>query len=399
MNSAPNTQSGWLPLALVSCTWVSVLSTDLYAPSLPHLPELLGTTESAAKLTLSFNLAAFALAQQVHAPLSDRIGRRQLLLIGMIGFGLVSGVCALSPDIITLIVGRTAQGFLSSVPSVVVLLLIHDLYSKQDAVKVLGFHGMAVGVAPIIGPLIGGAVFVALGWRMNFWLLAIFAVLVSLAVWNIVTSTGHTPTRLPFREVFSRYLSVLSKVTVWHNLLPLAATYGILFSFVTAGPFILIDQFAVPTEAYGLYFGAIVAAAILGALTANRLAEKLKIHALRNLAYGAVGTGVLVSFGLALTDTITPLYLTSAMMIFGLGLGLMNATVPLLILSALEPPLKSYGSALSGSSQLVAASGASFAVAMFDDSGVWPMLSVMVGLFVIGFLALCASIKPNNLDI
>lgn len=178
-----------LPIFLVACTWVSVLSTDLYAPSLPHLPGLLDTTEQVSKMTMSFNLAAFALAQLVHGPLADRLGRRSMLVLGITGFSVASALCALAPSITLLIAGRTLQGLLSSVPSVVVLLVIHELYGKGRAVQILGLHGMAVGVAPIMGPLIGGIIFVHFGWRANFWLLAAFAAVVAILVYRHVPET------------------------------------------------------------------------------------------------------------------------------------------------------------------------------------------------------------------
>ncbi len=380
-----NPEPHWtLPIFLVACTWVSVLSTDLYAPSLPHLPRLLDTTEQAAKMTMSFNLAAFALAQLAHGPLADRLGRRTMLVAGITSFSAASALCALAPSITPLIGGRTLQGLLSSVPSVVVLLLIHELYSQDKAVRILGFHGMAVGAAPIVGPLIGGIVFVNFGWQANFWLLAAFAAVVAALVYRQVPETLTRPVPLNFRNVARNYLAVISKRAVLSHLLPLAAVFGALFAFVTNGPFLLIDLYGVPTQQYGFYYGAVCLAVIVGGTIANRLGGKV------NAAYLEAFSFLLAVGGIAAALSITSLKGGSSMSlivciaIFAVGLGLMIATAPLLLLEAVDQQLRSSASAVSGSAQLVAASGASFLVAVFQDGTSMPMLLTMGGLLMIG---------------
>ena len=293
-------------------------------------------------------------------PLADRLGRRTMLVLGITLFSVASALCALAPSITLLIAGRTLQGLLSSVPSVVVLLLIHELYGKDRAVRILGLHGMAVGVAPIIGPLIGGIVFVHFGWRANFWLLAAFAAVVAALVYRHVPETLEQPVPLQFGRVVRNYLAVIKSRAVLSHLLPLAAVFGALFAFVTSGPFLLIDRYGVPTERYGLYFGAVSVAAIVGATIANRLGgtvstERLELSAFL-LAAGGVAAGALIAF----LEGESALSLTICMAVFAAGLGLMIASAPILLLEAVDDRLKSSASAAAGSAQLVAASGASF---------------------------------------
>ena len=166
---------------LVACTGVSILSTDLYTPSLPHLPELLASDAPTVQLTLSLNLAAYAVAQLAHGPLADRFGRRRLLIVGMTGFVIASLLCAAVVDVTGLIAGRVLQGLFSSIPSVVVTLMIRELYERERTVQVMGFHGMAVGVVPTLGPLLGGYIFLWFGWRANFLALAVVAAAVAPA--------------------------------------------------------------------------------------------------------------------------------------------------------------------------------------------------------------------------
>ena len=373
-----------LPVLLVACTWVSVLSTDLYAPSLPHLPARLGTTERAAKMTMAANLVAFALAQLVHGPLADRFGRRRLLVTGLGGFAAASSLCALAPSIEVLIAGRFLQGLLSSVPSVVVLLVIHELYGGRRGVRVLGFHGMAVSGAPILGPLIGGAVFVAFGWRMNFWLLAAFAAMITTAICFRLPETLTRPTSLGFREILSSYARLLRRRQVLAHLLPAAAVFGALFAFVTAGPFVFIDHYRVATDDYGYYFGAVIVASILGGLAANRLGGRVPTARIEAAAYAfsLLGVGLLGALAVSGWDDVCSV--TVALSVFGVGLGLMNASAPILILENAGDLPKSSAAAVAGSSQLVAASAASFAVAALEIPPLWSMTAVMCGLLCAG---------------
>ena len=373
-----------VPVLLVACTWVSVLSTDLYAPSLPHLPDLLDTTERAVKMTMGINLAAFALAQLVHGPLADRFGRRTLLVAGVGAFSVASALCALAPSIEALMLGRLVQGLLSSVPSVVVLLLIHELYGRGQSVRILGFHGMAVGVAPVLGPLIGGYIFIHFGWRANFWLLALIAVVTAIFVWRGVPETLRRPVRFRWRRTANSYLTILSHRGAVSHLLPMSAVFGALFAFITVGPFLLIDRHGVSTEDYGLYFGVVILAAILGGVIANRAGGKVETEKLEMAAFASAAAGVVILAAALATDRESAVTITMGMAVFGLGLGLILASGPVLLLESVGDRPRSAASAIAGSSQLVAASGASFLVSAMHHETAWPMVNIMIGLIAMG---------------
>ena len=242
-------RAAWVvPAVLVACTSVSILSTDLYTPSLPHLPRLLASDAETAQLTLSLNLAAFSFAQLLHGPLADRFGRRRLLLVGMFGFVAASLICAAAQTIGELLAGRIVQGLFSSVASVVVILIIRELFDKRRAVRIMGYYGMAIGMAPAIGPLIGGYVYVLAGWRMNFVLLAVLAAGVFLLVRWLLPETGtRDHGAIQPRRIARGYLALLRRRAYLRYLVPLTMVFGALFAFVTAGPFVLIDRLGVAT--------------------------------------------------------------------------------------------------------------------------------------------------------
>lgn len=377
-----------LPAVLIACTSVSILSTDLYTPSLPDLPRLLGTTAEAVQLSVSINFFAYAAAQLVHGPLADRIGRRRLLAAGMGGFVVASIVCALARDIGELLAGRLLQGLFSSVPSVVIPLVIREHYAQERALRVMGLHGMAIGAAPMLGPLIGGYVHVWAGWRMNFVLLAVIAATVLVLVLRCLPETGVRDTT-PFRprRLVAGYLSLLGRPAYLSYVIPLAAVFGALFAFVTAGPFILIEGFGVATEDYGLYYGGVIVAFVAGNLVVSRLAGRLPTAwlARSGMILALVG-GLAIAVPMAATgyQGLVPIMLGIA--IFATGEGILLASGYVCLFDALGSEPTGEASALAGSLQLAAASLASFLVSVFHDGTAWPMAATVAGFAAAGIV-------------
>ena len=148
-----------LPVVVLASS-VSIMSTDIYTPSLPHLPEYFATTPQAVQLTISLNIIAFALAQLVLGPVSDRFGRRPVMLTGLGLFTVASIACAASQSIGQLITMRIAQGLSASVEAVVGLAIIRDLFKDTDQVRALAIWGMAISITPAAAPILGGYVHV-----------------------------------------------------------------------------------------------------------------------------------------------------------------------------------------------------------------------------------------------
>ncbi len=390
--------AGWLvPAVLVACTGVSILSTDLYLPSLPHLPELLGTDVPTVQLTLSLNLATFAVAQLLHGPLSDRIGRRLLLLCGLTGFFLSSLVCGLAGSVEVLIAGRIGQGLTASVGSVVILLIIRDLYQDAKAMQVLAAYGLAVGLVPAVGPLLGGYVFIFFGWQANFLLLAGAIVLVFLLVARYVPETGERdPRALRLGHMVLSYLSLLTNRGYLRYFIPLSCSFGALFAFLTEGPFLLIERLGVPTEHYGLYQAVIVVAYMAGSLLVARLARTVKATTFVRLALflGSLGTGFL--FVMAALGPVDLATVMASSAIYGVSLGFILASGPLCLLEAVSHGPKGPASALLGATQMGMGSVASLLTAFMHDGTAWPMSATMFGLFVVGLLGYLVFAPPRG---
>ncbi|MEO1194258.1 MAG: multidrug effflux MFS transporter [Pseudomonadota bacterium] len=381
--------SGWLvPAVLVGCTGVSILSTDLYLPSLPHLPELLDSDTATVQLTLSLNLAAFALAQLLHGPLSDRFGRRRLLLLGLVGFCLSSLLCALANSVGWLLAGRIGQGMTASVGSVVIVLTIRDLFAPSKAVQVMALYGLALGLVPAVGPLIGGYVFVWLGWQANFFLLAGAIVLVFLLVYRVVPETGvRNPAALQPRRFLGAYIGLLRTRAYLRYFLPLALGFGALFAFLTDGPFVLIERLGVATQHYGYYHALVVVGFILGSIIVSKLASRISPERFVRIGIAAATlSGALLVAPVVLGHT-SLLGIMGGMMLYAFSLGFLLASGPLCLLEAVRDQPQGPASALIGSAQMGTGSIAGLLVGLLHDGSALPMTAVMGGFLLVAAAA------------
>ncbi|MFT5390700.1 MAG: DHA1 family bicyclomycin/chloramphenicol resistance-like MFS transporter [Gammaproteobacteria bacterium] len=329
----------WVILSvIVAASAVSIMSTDLYTPSLPHLAGYFDTTPQAVKLTISANLLAYGAATLFVGPISDRYGRRPVMLVGLTLFTVFSMMCALALDIGQLIAFRIAQGVCASVEAVVGLAIIRDLFKETDQVRALAIWGTAIAVAPALAPIIGGYVHVSLGWQANFWIIAIIGVIVTVLAWRQLPESATVNLNALKPRAFIRgYRLLLRNRQFMSYVLMLGTSLGVIFAFITAAPFILIEQFSVPTHHYGYYQGAIVAAYFVGSLASTWLAGKVDASTLLyvGLAFAALGTIALPYVYFA--DLLTPVTLAGAVAVTAVGLGPIFAVAPSLALSTIDP--------------------------------------------------------------
>ena len=257
-----------VPLILAACTAVSVLSTDVITPSIPDLPEAFGTTITAAQMTVSVNLAAYALAQLVHGPVADAIGRRRLLIFAFLTFAVISGFCAMAQSMEWLLAGRFLQGIFSSVPSVVIILIIRELYDPKKALSVMALYGATLGLAPALGPLVGGYLHVWFGWQAGFWFIAALALIVVTLVWRLVPESLSKPQPLHLGQSMAAYGRLLAMPAFLASTVGVSLLFSAFYAYITTAPVIFIDIIGLRTERYGLTNLAIVSAFIAGNLFA-----------------------------------------------------------------------------------------------------------------------------------
>lgn len=265
---------------LIGAVALGPISTDLYLPSVPAIGRDLGTDVAATQLTLSVFLAAFALAQIPVGPLSDRFGRRPILLLGLAVYTLASVACALAPSITTLIAARAMQAVGACAGVVLGRAIVRDIYGRTRAARMLAHIGTAMALAPLVGPILGGAVQSMLGWRWNFGILATFGLVTLLlaGIGLMESNTKRDSSALDPRRMAKNYQTLFHHRAYLGFALAVAFNYAGLFAFISGSSFVLIDAFGVPTEHFGYFFAAVVIGYMTGTQIAGRLTLRLGIE-------------------------------------------------------------------------------------------------------------------------
>lgn len=249
------------------------LSTDLYLPALPTLARVFATDAARVQLTLSVYLAGFACAQLFYGGLSDRFGRRPVMLGGLALYFLASLLCTFAASIETLIAARFLQAVGACAGPVLGRAIVRDLWGPADAVRVLAYVSGAMAVAPLFGPTLGGVLTVAFGWEANFAVLALVSGLQCLAVWRWLGESNPHPDPEAIRpaRMIGNFATLLKDRNYLGYLLCLSFSYSALFAFISGSSFVLIGQYGLAPEVFGMCFGLVVAGYISGTLISGRL--------------------------------------------------------------------------------------------------------------------------------
>jgi DHA1 family bicyclomycin/chloramphenicol resistance-like MFS transporter len=291
----------WL---VTGCLMLQPLSTDLYLASLPNLASDFAVTPAAVQQTLSLFVFGFGTAQLIGGPLSDRHGRRPVLLGGLSVYVLSGLACTLAPSLAWLIAARFVQAIGSCTAVVVARAIVRDAYSPAEGARVLAKASSLLALAPIFGPILGGYLQVNFGWRAAFVTLTLSGLAVWFGAMRGMKESNSTPNpdALRFPSLAGTYLGVIRTPAFWAYALPGAISYASIFVFISGTPFVLIRVLGVATEHYGYLFAIGVCGYLGGTLICRRLLGRIGIA--RVLALGTtVGlAGGLGFLGLVLAD-------------------------------------------------------------------------------------------------
>ena len=382
----PAPSIGLVVSILVLASSVSIMSTDMYAPSLPDLADEFNTTPTRVKLTISLNLLAFGVAQLIHGPLSDRFGRRPVLLSSLAAVVVGCVLCVLAQTINQLIAARIFLGLVAAAEAVIGLAIIKDLFTEKQQVKALAFLGMVIAIVPAIAPILGGYLHVAFGWKSNFLVIAAMALLAAVVVYRFLPeSTQPDPDATRVGRVLRAYAALLRNAEFVSHTLLLGVGLGLVFVFVTAAPFVLITHFGVPVQHFGYYPAAIVVSFFVGSMLASQLADRWPAEQLLGSGMAFVFAGSVLLVVLIVTDKLTAALLVVAYSLMTFGMGPMFAVAPSRALRSIKTRAGSASALLSGMEQSTAAlSGV--AVSVLHDGSAMPMAIVTTCLTVALFL-------------
>jgi DHA1 family bicyclomycin/chloramphenicol resistance-like MFS transporter len=382
-----------LPVTVLLTALVALgpISTDLYLPSLPSLARYFAVGVDDIQLTLSVFLVGLATAQLVYGPLSDRFGRRPVLLVGLAIYVVASVVCMLAPSVRVLVVARFVQAVGACVGPVLGRAVVRDVYGREGAARVLAYMSAAMALAPAIGPILGGFLEEWFGWRINFLVLVLYGSGGLVLAWRILPETNKAPdlqAAQPVRIILG-YRGFLNHRAYVGYVLCCAFAYSGIFAFISGSSYVLQEVVGLGPIGFGLCFAGVVIGYIIGTMVAGRLSRQLGID--RLIAVGA-GIGVAGGALLLVLALAVPahgalagaLLIVGPMLVFMIGVGLV---LPNAIAGAIGPFPRAAGaaSALLGFTQMTAAAAIGIAVAALYDGTAIPMTAT-IAVVAVGVL-------------
>lgn len=379
----------WL---LMSITVASQLALTIFLPSLPALAQNLEVAYGTAQLTLSAYLLAFAFAQLAVGPLSDRMGRRPVLLASLAVFTLGSLACALSPTIETLIASRLVQACGACGGVVLGRAIVRDSRTGAEAPRAMGYMASAMALAPALAPLLGGQLLGQFGWRSNFWFTAAVGLVALAAVWRILGETAPKAaprTSAGMGGVVRDYLDgfrVVLRERRFVGLLIAATCASSGFNvFFSGGPILLINVMGVAAELFGWFTLAWAGNFVIGSLVSNRLQGRVRSLLLIPIGQGILTIGAVAMMITAALGYVTPLALIVPLVLMGWGNGL---NMPNAMANALiSVPANRVGaaSALMGFVQMVTAALLTLVIGYVPHDTQW---NIGLGIAVTGVVGL-----------
>ncbi len=381
-------------LTLVLLTALSVLSLNMFLPSLPNIAKDLDADYALASLAIAGYLATTAVLQLVMGPLSDRFGRRPVLLAGLAIFVLASLGCALATDIWTFLAFRILQGAIIS-GAALSRAVIRDMMPPREAASLMGYVGMAMAVAPMLGPLLGGALDELFGWRANFIAFLAMGVAILGLCWVDLGETNKTPSET-FMKQFRSYPELFRSRRFWGYAVCMMFSTAAFYSFLAGAPLLAEALFGMSPAALGFCLGTITAGFAVGSYLSGRYAKRYSLAVMMIAGRVVACAGLLAGLALFFAGFVHPLSLFGATIFVGLGNGL---TIPGSNVGALSVRPQLAGSAAGLSGALTVAAGAvltSFTGAVIDAAnGAYVLLGLMLLNTV---LALLAALHVHWLD-
>ncbi len=256
---------------------VSIFATDTYLPALPSIASHFNATQTQVQLSFTVFLLGLASSQLIAGALSDRFGRKKIVVAGFILFTISSVLCACSNTLSEFIAFRLLQAIGGGVGSVTSRALVVDKYDRQEAVKIFATVFPIVGFSSAIAPFVGGYLTYFLGWQSNFFMIAIFGLVILLFVFlclktQVSTTVTHVSSALKVRK----YGDILSNLEFLGYALIIAVGFCVFRSYSVESPFVLSNQ-GYAVEKMGRFYIVIAIAYIAGNLLARRLINQSTI--------------------------------------------------------------------------------------------------------------------------
>ncbi|MGW9556064.1 multidrug effflux MFS transporter [Nocardiopsis sp. NPDC055551] len=386
--ATPTRPAALLVLVLAALSAIGPLATDLYLPALPQIAADLGSTESRVKLTLTAVMAGLALGQLVAGPLSDRWGRRMPLLVGTGVFTAVTFAIMFVTSTETFMVLRFVQGLAAAAGLVVSRAVVRDVFHGDTAATFFSRLMLVTGLAPMLGPLLGGQLLYLGPWQLIFGTLGLAGALTFALVYFSLPESlpEERRTRQDPRVLARTFIRLLRDPGFIAPTAVLALSFGMSFTYISAFSFVSQNQFDATAQQFSLVFGVTTLGMILGNQVNVALIRRMELR--RRLGVGLLGAiaSVLVMGLLAVSGHADLLNVTAALFVMMLFTGLISPNATAMALSGQPSEIAGTSSALLGTLQFAVGSGLAATAGLTGAATLVSMTTVML-LTAVGALA------------
>jgi len=373
-------------VTLVLLAGMSALVMNIFVPSLQIMADDFEAEYWLIQLSVGGYLGVNAVLQLFIGPMSDKLGRRPVILGGLAIFVLATIGCALATDVITFLVFRMIQ---ATIVTAMVLsrAIVRDLYPPAEAASMIGYVTMGMALVPMLAPILGGWLTALIDWRANFWAMFVFGVALYWLTWRDLGETA-AKSGLTMTQQFREYPELFRSPRFWGYALSAAFASGAFFSYVGGAAFVGTEVFGLSTQVLGTLFGVPAIGYAAGNYLSGRFSARIGINTM--IFWGAMivtaGMGLsLLSFAVGWGSPIT---FFGFMTFVGLGNGLTipNATAGAL---SVRPHLAGTASGLSGAIMLAGGAALSQLAGylLTPETGAWPLLWMMFSSAFAGVIA------------
>jgi DHA1 family bicyclomycin/chloramphenicol resistance-like MFS transporter len=370
-----------LTALLAALSAVGPLTTDMYLPSLPDIARQLNASTAQAQFTISSYLIGFAVGQIFYGPVSDRHGRKPVLLAAIALYCVASLICAVSTSIEMLIVARAFQAVGGSGGIVLTRAIVRDIYSGARAGRELSLIGSVMALAPVLAPIAGGVLQTGFGWRVIFLTLVVAGLIGVGVIWLLLPETLNTRAAEPVSmSSMARSYRVVARDPAYLAYLGItSASFAGLFAWISGTAFVLQDLYGLTPLDFAFAFALGSVGYMTGSTLAARLVIRLGLDGMLGVGACACaigGLGMVAAVALGLSSALS-LVLPMAVYLAGLGM-----VLPQGIAGAMSPFPERAGAASSlfGFVQQIVAALCGAAVGWFLGQSAWPLAGAVAAM-------------------
>lgn len=372
---------------LILLAALPALSMNMFLPSIPAMADYFSVDYKVMQLSISLYLAMTALLQLFIGPLSDRYGRRPIILWGSAIFIVATLGCIMAPTAQAFLTFRMIQAVIAT-GMALSRAVVRDMVPGAEAASMIGYVTMGMSISPMIGPFFGGVLDTYFGWHATFWVLAILGLFLLILTWADLGETSTTQ-NTSFVKQFKQYPELLLSRRFWGYALAATFSSGAFFAYLGGAPFVGEKLFHMNSIWLGISFGAVSVGYLIGNFISGRFSTRIGINRMILVGSAIITCGIFCSLVLFYLGFGSPFVFFAFMPSVGIGNGMVlpNANAGML---SVRPSLAGSAAGLGGALQ-VGGGAAIAAISGFllsTESGVFPLLWLMMISGALGFAAI-----------